>query len=348
MKKAPRKLASGGAFVGLTGFEPATSTPQYGALQTALQPVDELSTAGPEGPTKRTIGIREPVRIIRTRHFQCRSFSRSDTCPGRVVYRDAHPRQPNRGIERSRATGAVLRRPSEAEGTPRERRARHRRSGRTPRRPAGYRQARGHELDDGRVDRAAEDRCKAGHAGTLDPLATGVLVVAVGRATKSIDRFMDTRKVYRTEIDLSAFTATDDREGEPRTGGRAAHDAGRRQALETHFSASSSRRHPTSVPRRSMADGPPWREGRSTEARTPLGPRPSDRARGVRMALATVEVECDKGFYVRSLAGARGVLGTGGHCARSAGSRWVRSVSTDRSTPTTCPTRCRTSCSSAS
>jgi hypothetical protein len=55
---------------------------------------------------------------------------------------------------------------------------------------------------------------KAGHAGTLDPLATGVLVVGIGAATKSLDRFMKTRKAYRTEIDLSAFTATDDREGE--------------------------------------------------------------------------------------------------------------------------------------
>ena len=56
---------------------------------------------------------------------------------------------------------------------------------------------------------------KAGHAGTLDPLATGVLVIAVGAATRYLDRFMRTRKGYRTEIDLSAFTATDDREADP-------------------------------------------------------------------------------------------------------------------------------------
>ena len=55
---------------------------------------------------------------------------------------------------------------------------------------------------------------KAGHAGTLDPLATGVLVIGLGKATKSLERFMKTRKGYRTEIDLSAFTATDDREAE--------------------------------------------------------------------------------------------------------------------------------------
>jgi tRNA pseudouridine55 synthase len=55
---------------------------------------------------------------------------------------------------------------------------------------------------------------KAGHTGTLDPLATGVLVVAIGRATKSIDRLMAGEKRYETTIDLSAFTTTDDSEGE--------------------------------------------------------------------------------------------------------------------------------------
>ena len=54
---------------------------------------------------------------------------------------------------------------------------------------------------------------KTGHAGTLDPLATGVLVAALGKATKSISRIMDTTKRYRTSIDLGAFTTTDDREG---------------------------------------------------------------------------------------------------------------------------------------
>ena len=58
-------------------------------------------------------------------------------------------------------------------------------------------------------------RPKTGHAGTLDPLATGVLVCALGKATKSISRMMNTTKRYRTIIDLSAFTSTDDLEGEP-------------------------------------------------------------------------------------------------------------------------------------
>ena len=55
---------------------------------------------------------------------------------------------------------------------------------------------------------------KTGHAGTLDPLATGVLVLALGKATKYVDQIMATDKRYATVIDLTAFTTTDDLEGE--------------------------------------------------------------------------------------------------------------------------------------
>jgi tRNA pseudouridine55 synthase len=61
--------------------------------------------------------------------------------------------------------------------------------------------------------RAASGGAKVGHAGTLDPLATGLLVLCLGRATKAIDRIMGGAKRYETTIDLSAFTATDDAEG---------------------------------------------------------------------------------------------------------------------------------------
>lgn len=59
----------------------------------------------------------------------------------------------------------------------------------------------------------APKRVKVGHAGTLDPMATGVLVVLVGRATRLCDRFMASRKRYMATVDLSAFTTTDDVEG---------------------------------------------------------------------------------------------------------------------------------------
>jgi tRNA pseudouridine55 synthase len=54
---------------------------------------------------------------------------------------------------------------------------------------------------------------KAGHAGTLDPLATGVLPIALGEATKTVPFLMDADKAYRFTIAWGRTTATFDREG---------------------------------------------------------------------------------------------------------------------------------------
>ena len=58
------------------------------------------------------------------------------------------------------------------------------------------------------------DAAKAGHAGTLDPLASGILPIALGEATKTVPFMMDARKVYRFSIEWGASTTTLDREGE--------------------------------------------------------------------------------------------------------------------------------------
>ena len=55
---------------------------------------------------------------------------------------------------------------------------------------------------------------KAGHAGTLDPAATGVLAVALGEATKTVPYITDALKCYRFRVTLGAATTTDDAEGE--------------------------------------------------------------------------------------------------------------------------------------
>ncbi|MBP0617160.1 tRNA pseudouridine(55) synthase TruB [Jiella mangrovi] len=54
---------------------------------------------------------------------------------------------------------------------------------------------------------------KAGHAGTLDPLASGMLPIALGDATKTVPFVMDGRKVYRFSVRWGAETTTDDTEG---------------------------------------------------------------------------------------------------------------------------------------
>lgn len=65
----------------------------------------------------------------------------------------------------------------------------------------------------GRFRRIAGTR-RVGHAGTLDPMATGVLVLGVERSTKLLNFLSLTDKVYLATIRLGAATTTDDREGE--------------------------------------------------------------------------------------------------------------------------------------
>jgi tRNA pseudouridine55 synthase len=55
---------------------------------------------------------------------------------------------------------------------------------------------------------------KAGHGGTLDPLATGVLPIALGEATKTVNWAMDGSKTYQFAVQWGAETSTDDLEGE--------------------------------------------------------------------------------------------------------------------------------------
>lgn len=64
-----------------------------------------------------------------------------------------------------------------------------------------------------RVRRAAGTR-KVGHAGTLDPMATGVLVLGLGRATRLLGHLMLTEKAYDATVRLGVATTTDDAEGE--------------------------------------------------------------------------------------------------------------------------------------
>lgn len=64
----------------------------------------------------------------------------------------------------------------------------------------------------GRVRRAFNAQ-KAGHAGTLDPLATGILPIALGEATKTVSFLMDADKAYRFTVAWGVETASFDREG---------------------------------------------------------------------------------------------------------------------------------------
>lgn len=159
---------------------------------------------------------------------------------------------------------------------------------------------------------------KTGHAGTLDPLATGVLVLALGKATKYVDQIMATDKRYATVIDLTAFTTTDDLEGE-RTEVDIAQPPSESavRAMLDKFTGRIMQRPPQ---RSAVKIG-----GRRAYALSRRGehvdllPRPVDiysleilRFEWPELELA---VHCGKGTYIRSIARELGVaLGTGGHC----------------------------------
>jgi tRNA pseudouridine55 synthase len=67
------------------------------------------------------------------------------------------------------------------------------------------------------VKRLLGGRTRLGHAGTLDPFATGVLVLLVGRATRECEKIMNLGKMYEATIQLGATTDTDDTESPART-----------------------------------------------------------------------------------------------------------------------------------
>ena len=160
-------------------------------------------------------------------------------------------------------------------------------------------------------------KARTGHAGTLDPLATGVLVVAIGRATKSIDRLMAGEKRYETVIDLSAFTTTDDGEGERTEVAAAVPSIDVVRAACGRWVGEVMQRPPAfsaiKVQGRRSYD-----LARSGEARE-LAARPV-MIHGIEIdayefPLLSLRVHCGKGTYIRSLARDLGMaLGTGGHC----------------------------------
>ena len=161
-------------------------------------------------------------------------------------------------------------------------------------------------------------RIKTGHAGTLDPLATGVLVCALGKATKSISRMMNTTKQYRTTIDLSAFTSTDDLEGEqePITPIAQPTEAQLKETLKG-FTGSFLQR-PPAFSAMKVKGRRAYQLARSGEE-VVLEPRPvvvhEMTLIEYQWPIVELDLVVDKGFYVRSLARELGMkLGTGGHC----------------------------------
>ncbi|QDU70763.1 tRNA pseudouridine(55) synthase TruB [Mucisphaera calidilacus] len=162
-------------------------------------------------------------------------------------------------------------------------------------------------------------RVKTGHAGTLDPLATGLLICCVGRATRAVDRLMGQPKQYVAEVDLSAFTTTDDREGE-RAEVAVDHPPAEADVLDVLPGfVGVIEQAPPAYSAIHVAGRRAYELARSGEA-VDLPTRPV-RVDGIRLEayawpVARLVIDCGKGVYIRSLARDLGrALGTGGHLA---------------------------------
>ncbi len=168
----------------------------------------------------------------------------------------------------------------------------------------------------GQVKRLLPKGTKIGHAGTLDPFATGVLLLLVGKATKACERLMDAPKGYHATIKFGATTETDDPESpeRPGPGARASTATASPPRCRRSPAASASGRR-RSARRRSAGGGRttwPARGTRSSSSRAVM-------IYGVELLeyawpLATVRVDCGRGTYIRAIARDLGeTLGVGGH-----------------------------------
>jgi tRNA pseudouridine55 synthase len=160
---------------------------------------------------------------------------------------------------------------------------------------------------------------KAGHAGTLDPLATGILPIALGEATKTVSFVMDGRKSYRFTVRWGVETDTDDAEGRVVATSDLRPDAEAIRLALPRFTGTIMQT-PPKFSALKIAGERAYDLAREGEE-VALEPRPVEVDRLALIALrdgdhAEFEAGCGKGTYVRALARDLGrALGTCGHVA---------------------------------
>ncbi|MGI8644738.1 MAG: tRNA pseudouridine(55) synthase TruB [Nocardioides sp.] len=162
---------------------------------------------------------------------------------------------------------------------------------------------------------------KVGHAGSLDPMATGVLVLGVGRATRLLGHLMLTEKAYDATVRFGVTTTTDDREGEVRTTATTSglDDATVRAAFAEQVGALA--QVPSAVSAIKVDGKRAYQRVRDGET-LELKPRPVTvhelvvhglRPRGEHRDV-DISVRCSSGTYIRAIARDVGAaLGVGGH-----------------------------------
>ena len=182
-----------------------------------------------------------------------------------------------------------------------------------------------------RVRRLAGTR-RVGHAGTLDPMATGVLVLGLGRATRLLTHLVGADKEYLATIRLGVATTTDDAEGEVLARADAAGVGEEALAAAVADLTGDLQQVPSAVSAIKVDGRRAYDRVRAGEevvlAARPVTVRAFDvlavrrgrdgndagDAGGLAVLDADVRVECTSGTYVRALARDLGAaLGTGGH-----------------------------------
>lgn len=160
-------------------------------------------------------------------------------------------------------------------------------------------------------------KIKIGHAGTLDPLATGVLLVCIGKATKRVEELQAGEKEYVADIVLGATTPSGDLE-HPIDATYPTDHITREKIEEVLRSLSGERFQTPPVYSAKMIDGKRAyeyaREGEQVEMRKALITIYEMEILELQMPLLKVRVRCSKGTYIRSLAIEIGeALGSGAH-----------------------------------
>lgn len=176
----------------------------------------------------------------------------------------------------------------------------------------------------GRVRRLLGTR-KVGHAGTLDPMATGVLVVGVNRATRLLGLLALQEKEYAATIRLGMVTRTDDAEGEVLAAAGAAELDQQRLLAAVATLTGDLQQVPSAVSAIKVDGVRAYARVRAGDevalapravrvSRFQVRDRRDSTVDGIPVIDLDVVVECSTGTYVRALARDLGVaLGTGGH-----------------------------------
>src|SRR5437868_788961 len=167
-----------------------------------------------------------------------------------------------------------------------------------------------------RVKRLLPRGTKIGHAGTLDPFATGVLLLLIGKATKWCERLMDSPKQYEAMVKFGATTATDDPESPPQPREISSIPTADQVDSALRFCVGSISQRPPAFSAMKVGGRRAYdlaREGHSVELEARTVQVYGIERLAYEWPLLSLRIDCGRGTYVRSIARDLGeTLGVGG------------------------------------